>query len=234
MSFAFNINFSEAITPFFVSACKFSQWLFLFWDFPHFMIIVECICKCNQFLFFSGFSFRYSKYCRLGIMFIQHGIMLEYFTTPSKNKEIVCLLGYRMRRCVHQIDTSCICLLVKGRQWSGNGFQGFFGCVFCLFFFWWGWAMKAVCSTQTKGVFTLSRYKNALFGWSHLQNCPEKHFLFFFPISSLRSAATTRRTVIEALSCCLVGFVKHIHVYHRVPDAFIDWAIISFIHEKIN
>lgn len=188
MSFAYNINFSEAITPFFVSACKFSQWSFLFWVFLHFMIIVECIYKCNQFLFFSGFSFRYSKYCRLGIMFIQHGIMLEYFATLSKNKEIVCLLGYRMRRCVHQIDTSCICLLVKGRQWSGNGFQGFFGCVFCLFFFWWGWATKAVCSTQTKGVFTLSRYKNAFFGWSHLQNCLEKHFLFFshfkFAISS--------------------------------------------------
>lgn len=92
--------------------------------------------------------------------------------------------------------------------------------------------MKAVCSTQTKGVFTLSRYKNALFGWSHLRNCPEKHFLFF-PISSLRSAATTR-TVIEVLSCCLVCFVKHIHIYHRVPDAFIDWAIISFIHKRIN
>lgn len=71
-------------------------------------------------------------------MFIQHGIMLEYFASLSKNKEIVRLLGYRMRRCVHQIDTSCICLLVKGRQWSGNGFQGFFGVVFCLFFFWWG------------------------------------------------------------------------------------------------
>lgn len=47
--------------------------------------------------------------------------------------------------------------------------------------------MKAVCSTQTKGAFTLSRYKNALFGCSHLQICPENIFFFsfFFPISSL-------------------------------------------------
>lgn len=180
MSFDLNIHFSEAITPFFVSACGFSQWLFLFRDFPHFMIIVECICKCNQLLFFSSFSFRCSKYCRLRIMFIQHGIMREYIATLSKNKEIVCLLGYRMRRCVHQIDTSCICLLVKGRQWSGNGFQGFFGFVFCLFFFWWGWGMKAVCSTPTKGAFTLSSCKNALFGCSHLENCPGNSYFFNF------------------------------------------------------
>lgn len=39
--------------------------------------------------------------------------------------------------------------------------------------------MKAVCSTQTKGAFTLSSYKNALFGCSHLENCPEN--LSFFP-----------------------------------------------------
>lgn len=38
--------------------------------------------------------------------------------------------------------------------------------------------MKAECSTQTKGAFTLSSYKSALFGCSHLENCPEN---FFFP-----------------------------------------------------
>lgn len=112
-------------------------------------------------------------------MFIQHCIMLEYIPTHSKNKEIVCLLGYRMRRCVHQTDTSCICLLVKGRQWSGNGFQGFFGFLFCLFCFWWGWGMKAVCSTQTKAAFTLSSYtwKTAL---------RTLFFLFFFQVGDLQ------------------------------------------------
>lgn len=142
-------------------------------------------------------------------MFIQHCIMLEYIPTHSKNKEIVCLLGYRMRRCVHQTDTSCICLLVKGRQWSGNGFQGFFGFLFCLFCFWWGWGMKAVCSTQTKAAFTLSSYT-----WKTALRTLFFVFFVFFP--SWRSAASTtmRRTVIEVLSLCFVGSRAHTHTSH--------------------
>lgn len=44
--------------------------------------------------------------------------------------------------------------------------------------------MKAVCSTQTKGAFTLSSCKNALFGYSHLENCPGNSFIFFFNFKS--------------------------------------------------
>lgn len=143
-------------------------------------------------------------------MFIQHCIMLEYIPTHSKNKEIVCLLGYRMRRCVHQTDTSCICLLVKGRQWSGNGFQGFFGFLFCLFCFWWGWGMKAVCSTQTKAAFTLSSYtwKTAL------------RTLFFCFFSKLAICSINHYEedsdwgFVIVFCLCFVGSRAHTHTSH--------------------
>lgn len=102
----------------------------------------------------------------------------------------------------------------KGQAVVWEWFSRFFW--FCLFCFWWEWAMKAVCSTQTKGASTLSSSKNALFACSHLENCPENLCLFgLFQVSDqqpLWGGQWLRFCHVVLFVFCMVA--KHKHICH--------------------
>lgn len=181
----------------------FSEIVLILWS------LLNLFVNAISFYFFpSCFSFRYSEYCGLGIMFIQHGFMLGYIATLFKNKEIVCLLGYRMRCRVHQIDTSCVCLLVKGRLWSGNDFQGFLGGYFvCVLFVLFSVGARYEGGMQHKRCFYTNQLQEMHFlnvaTWKSALRTFFVLFFFNFWILSQRSATSTtmRRTAVEVFTC---------------------------------
>lgn len=115
-------------------------------------------------------------------------------------------------------------------------FKAFF-LVFCLFFFGEGEVLRRYEALEKKCAFTLSSYKKALFGWKHLENCPETRFFFFSRQQSVTSTSEKRRTVIDLLFLLLCsGFVNNVQ-YTQMSQVVANAVFYTFgilIHLFIN